>query len=286
MVVTNDYGNLELHQVLLAAMKDIDKICREHGLKYYLHAGTLLGAFNHKGFIPWDDDVDISLLREDYEKLCEILREEYSDRYFLQNLYTNPNYKNNRSVLRVLGTEVIHYHADDAAERCEIGVDLVPLDSAPDSKLARKIQQGLIWVFDAAVQIKQGDIIPHHPVMKCIGLLSKMDRRRLGRIIDKLAMMFNHRNTEYVGLLTYTVKNPYTGRSGYENDLMPRKWFLDPIMVEFEDTKLMTISSPTADLVHRYGPKWAEPYPEEKRITKHDVQSYEISPEVRERLGL
>lgn len=284
--MTNDYGNLELHQVLLAAMKDIDKICREHGLKYFLHAGTLLGAFNHKGFIPWDDDVDISMLREDYEKLCKILQEEYSDHYFLQNLYTDPNYRNNRSVLRVLGTKVIHYHADDVAERCEIGVDLVPLDSAPDSKLARKIQRGLIWVFDAAVQIKQGDIIPHHPVMKCIGLLSKMDRRRLGRIIDKLAMMFNHRNTEYVGLLTYTGKNPYTGRSGYENDLMPRKWFLNPIMVEFEDTKLMTISSPTADLVHRYGPKWAEPYPEEKRITKHDVQSYEIRPEVRERLGL
>lgn len=284
--MTNDYGNLELHQVLLAAMKDIDKICREHGLKYYLHAGTLLGAFNHKGFIPWDDDVDISLLREDYEKLCQILQKEYSDHYFLQNLYTDPNYRNNRSILRVLGTKVIHYHEDDADARCEIGVDLVPLDSAPDSKLARKIQQGLIWVLDAAVQIKQGDIIPHHPVMKCIGLLSKMSRRHLGRIIDKLAKMFNRRNTEYIGLLTYTGKNPYTSRSGYENDLMPRKWFLDPIMVDFEDTKLMTISRPTEDLVHRYGPKWAEPYPEEKRITKHDVKSYEISPEVRERLGL
>ena len=48
----------------------------------------------------------------------------------------------------------------------------------------------------------------------------------------------------------------------------------------------MTISTPTKDLDHRYGPKWMEPYPEEKRVTKHDVKSYEISPEVRERLGL
>lgn len=284
--MTNDYGNLELHQVLLAAMKDIDRICREHGLKYYLHAGTLLGAFNHKGFIPWDDDVDISLLREDYEKLCDILQQEYADRYFLHNYETDPNYSNNRAVLRVLGTRVIHHHENPDSIHTEIGVDLVPLDSVPDGKLARKFQQTAIWVFDAAVQIKRGEIIPCHPVMKCIALLSKMDRQRLGRIIDRLAMMHNGKETEYVGLVTYTGKNPYTGRSGYENDLMPRAWYREPIMVDYEDTQLMTISEPEQDLVHRYGPRWAEPYPEEKRITKHDVKTYEISPETRARLGL
>ncbi len=81
--MTNDYGNLELHKVLLSAMKDIDKICRENGLKYYLHAGTLLGAVNHKGFIPWDDDVDISMLREDYEKFCDIVEKQYGNIYFM-----------------------------------------------------------------------------------------------------------------------------------------------------------------------------------------------------------
>lgn len=284
--MTNDYGNLELHQVLLAAMKDIDKICRENGLKYYLHAGTLLGAFNHKGFIPWDDDVDISLMRQDYEKLCEIIQRDYSDRYFLHNFRTDPDYRNNRSVLRVLGTRVYHYHESGDGKHSQIAVDLVPLDAAPDSRLLRKLQAGVIWVFDAAVQIKQGEIIPRHPVMKCIGLLSHMKRQRLGEIIDKLAMMFDGKKTQYVGLLTYTGKNPYTGRSGYENDLMLREWFEQPLYVDFEDTKLMTISKPEEDLIHRYGPKWHEPYPEEKRVTKHDVKSYEISPETRERLGL
>lgn len=284
--MTNDYGNLELHQVLLAAMKDIDKICRENGLRYYLHAGTLLGALNHKGFIPWDDDVDISLFRQDYEKLVSLIRTEYSDKFFLQNYHTDPEYKNNRSVLRVLGTKVIHYHEGEQDKHCEIGVDLVPLDGVPDLYVFRKLQQWGIWIFDVAVQIKQGDIIPHHPVMKCIGLLSKISRDKLGRIIDRIAMVCNSHETKYVGLLTYTGKNPYTGRSGYENDLMSREWFLDPIMVEFEDTQFMTISSPVDDLVHRYGPNWAEPYPEEKRITKHDVKTYEISPEVRERFGL
>ena len=284
--MTNDYGNLELHKVLLSAMKDIDKICRENGLRYFLHAGTLLGAMNHKGFIPWDDDVDISLLRPDYEKLCAILQSEYADRYFLQNYETDLNYRNNRAVLRILGTKVIYYHANESNSHQEIGVDLVPLDAAPNVKIMRKLQQTCIWVLDAAVQIKMGDIIPHHPAMKCIALLSKMNRRRLGQAIDWFATLFNNRETNDIGLLTYTGKNPYTGRSGYENDLMSRHWYQTPIMVDFEDTKFMTISDPVADLVHRYGENWHAPYPEEKRVTKHDVKSYEINPEVRERLGI
>lgn len=284
--MTNDYGNLELHQVLLAAMKDIDKICWENGLKYYLHAGTLLGAFNHGGFIPWDDDVDISLMREDYEKLCRIIQRDYADRYFLHNYHTDPNYPNNRSVLRILGTRVTHYHEDGVNLYPEVAVDLVPLDAAPDSRILRKLQGGAIWVIDAAVQIKQGSIIPHHPVMKCIGLLSKLDRQKLGRIIDWLSMMYNGKMTKDVGLLTYTSRNPYMDRSGYDNEIWPRAWYETPQMVSFEDTELMTISDPEAYFLWQYGPKWHEPYPEEKRVTKHDVKSYEISQETRERLGL
>lgn len=284
--MTNDYGNLELHRVLLAAMKDIDRICREHGLKYYLHGGTLLGAFNHGGFIPWDDDADISLMREDYEALCVIIRRDHGDRYFLHNYHTDPGYGNNRAVLRVLGTRVIHHHEVGKSLHPEVGVDLVPLDAVPDSRLLRRLQAGTIWVLDAAVQIKQGRIIPRHPVMKCIGLLAKLDRQRLGRMIDRVSMLFNGRNTKDVGLLTYTSRNPYVDRAGYDNEIWPRKWYEEPRTVRFEDTAFMTISDPEGYFLWQYGPKWQEPYPEEKRISKHDVKAWEISPEAKERLGL
>lgn len=284
--MTNDYGNLELHQVLLAVMKDIDKICRENGLNYYLHAGTLLGAFNHKGFIPWDDDVDISLMRDDYEMLCKIIQRDYSHRYVIHNYHTDPGFSHNRAIVRVLGTKLIHDHENDREAYSEIALDLIPLDAAPDSRIARKIQAAAIWIFDAAVQIKQGGIIPRNPAMKCIGLLAKMDRQKLGKVIDWLSMFYNNKKTTCVGLLTYTSRNPYMDRSGYENEIWPRKWYEDPIMVPFEDTEFSTISEPEAYFLWQYGPKWHEPYPEEKRVTKHDVKSYEISPEVRERLGL
>ena len=223
--MTNDYGNLELHMVLLSAMKDIDKICRENGLKYYLHAGTLLGALNHKGFIPWDDDVNISMIRDDYDKFINLVQSYYSDKYFIHNYHTDPQYRNNRSVLRVIGTKLNTYHGDNSCEHREIGLDIVPLDAAPDRMLSRKMQQALIWVLDAAVQIKFGDIVPQSIIMKVIGLLSRLDRIRLGEMIDRITERYNRMDTRYVGLLSYTGKNPYTGRSGYENDLLLREWF-------------------------------------------------------------
>lgn len=284
--MTNDYGNLELHMVLLDAMKDIDRICRENGLRYYLHAGTLLGAINHKGFIPWDDDVDISMMRADYEKFLEIVQKEWTHKYYVHNYKTDPNYKNNRTVLRVLGTEVIHFHENEDEVYRQIAVDIVPLDAVPNSKVIQKLQQGLVWVLDCAVQIKQGDIQPCSLPTKCIALLSKFDRVRLGRWIDKVTCMCRSKKTRQVGLLSYTGKNPYTGVSGYYNDLLKREWYETPKYVPFEDTQFMTIGQPEQDLVHRYGPHYMDPYPEEKRITKHDVKSYSISPEVRERVGL
>lgn len=284
--MTNDYGNLELHTVLLSAMKDIDRICRENGLRYYLHAGTLLGAMNHKGFIPWDDDVDISLSRSDYERFIEIVQKAYPGKYFLQDYHTDEQYKNNRAVLRVLGTHIIHNHEESAIIHNEIGIDIVPLDHAPDNVLLRRIQQAQIRIYDLAVQIKQGDVVPQSFATKMIRLLSKKNRVKLGEKIDRISMRYNSVHTEMVGLLTYTGRNPYTGRSGYENDLMRREWFENPIMAPFEDTEFMTISDPKADLDHRYGPHWAEPYPEEKRVTKHDVKSYYISDDVRKRVGL
>ena len=64
-----DLRQFQLRSVVL--LDAIDKVCKEHGIKYYVIAGTLLGALRHKGFIPWDDDLDVALMRSDYDKLLE-----------------------------------------------------------------------------------------------------------------------------------------------------------------------------------------------------------------------
>lgn len=87
-----DGSLLRQHQLrMLEMLKYVDGICRKHGIKYWLSSGTLIGAVRHGGFIPWDDDLDIEMLMDDYKKLSEILYKENSS-YVLQTHKTDPNY--------------------------------------------------------------------------------------------------------------------------------------------------------------------------------------------------
>mgnify|MGYP003305402943 CR=1 FL=1 len=79
---------------LLRMLKVVDKICRDNGIRWWLSSGTLLGAARHKGFIPWDDDIDIVLLREDYLKLEKILCQMKSDEFVYHCMYTDVDYVN------------------------------------------------------------------------------------------------------------------------------------------------------------------------------------------------
>jgi len=90
----NPEGSLLRRQQLrmLDILTEVDKICRRHSIRYWLSSGTLIGAVRHKGFIPWDDDLDIEMLYEDYRRLLEVLPEELPDTMALQSQDTDKNY--------------------------------------------------------------------------------------------------------------------------------------------------------------------------------------------------
>ena len=89
----NPEGSLLRKQqmIMLDMVKELDRVCRKHDIPYFLYGGTLLGAVRHNGFIPWDDDLDVGLLRKDYIKLMSVLPEELPDCYVLQNNDTDKN---------------------------------------------------------------------------------------------------------------------------------------------------------------------------------------------------
>ena len=81
-----------LHEEMFIIYKEIARICDKHNLKYFVVGGTLLGAVVHKGYIPWDDDLDIAMPRDDYDKFINVFSKELDERFYLHHTTTDPNY--------------------------------------------------------------------------------------------------------------------------------------------------------------------------------------------------
>ena len=109
-------------------------ICEKYNLRYFVVFGTLLGTVRHKGFIPWDDDVDVGMPREDYEKFLEVAQEECGEAYFLQTIDTDSKYHLYFAKLRMQGTEFVEDTLQDAGSVSGFYIDIFPYDIIPDDE--------------------------------------------------------------------------------------------------------------------------------------------------------
>lgn len=131
----------------LLILKDFIKLCEKHKLTYFGIAGTGIGALRHKGFIPWDDDIDIALPRKDYEKFLSFAKEELSDRYTVMNCEYDENYPLMTTRLMRKGTTFIEGPLKNI--KCELGIflDVYPLDYMSDDQKLFDKQVKTAWFF-------------------------------------------------------------------------------------------------------------------------------------------
>lgn len=126
----------EIWAVELDLLAEFQRVCEKYNLKYYASGGTLLGAIRHKGFIPWDDDLDVEMFRDDYKKLCEIGPKEFKKPYIFQNEYTESGSLRGFSKLRNSQTTAMYEHEKrDCFKGYDKGIfiDIFPLDSILDN---------------------------------------------------------------------------------------------------------------------------------------------------------
>lgn len=134
----------KLQLTQLELMKEVDRICRKHKIRYSLDGGTLLGAVRHGGFIPWDDDADIMMLRKEYNKFYRACKEDLNwEKYFLQEFRTDKEYRWGYSKLRKNGTVFLREGQEHV--KCHYGVciDIFIFDEVPDGYFQRRLH----WIF-------------------------------------------------------------------------------------------------------------------------------------------
>ena len=127
-----------LHQAEMTIYKDFAAICKKHGIPYFAIAGTAIGTVRHGGFIPWDDDMDLAMLREDYERFAAVMPEETEGKYILMGPDRGEKYYNLQPAMMRLGTKFVTEQAYVSGYEPGIFLDLFIYDSIPEEAEERK----------------------------------------------------------------------------------------------------------------------------------------------------
>ncbi|WP_051537692.1 phosphorylcholine transferase LicD [Treponema sp. C6A8] len=185
------------------------EVCDKYNIKYFAWAGTLLGAIRHKGFIPWDDDFDIGLLREDYEKLIKIAPKELKHPYFLQNMYSDKKYfcaysrfRNSETTGAIVGTDTPDYNNG-------IYIDIFVLDGKPEDEKElkrwykkRDYVSFLINHFESNFKYSHGfKKLLHYVIKGFVKIFFSYDR--LCKKYNKIVQKYNNK-CNCVGLMTHS----------------------------------------------------------------------------------
>lgn len=183
----------------LEVLQEIQKICKEQKIKYFADWGTLLGAVRHGGFIPWDDDLDIGMLREDYTRFLEVAPQLLSEQFELKSLYNDPEHDNVKC--RVISGRYMNFDKSylERFHGCPyvVGVDIFPIDYIPRDKEKSEEQNRMIEIV-----MKVAASIPEYPPYEeKVWLLIEKVEKMTGICIDH-ANRLTHELKKIVDILS------------------------------------------------------------------------------------
>ncbi|WP_028593781.1 LicD family protein [Paenibacillus assamensis] len=245
----------KLQMEMLSLLIEVDRICKKHNIRYYLSYGTLIGAIRHKGFIPWDDDIDIEMSRGDYDKFCEICSVELDDtKFFLQNQQTDKHYNWVYGKLKLKDTSFIRYGQEHLKQLDGIFIDIFPLDNMSRNKHKQKLSMFMSKICRKLLWAPVGKKTLSNPFSKALyTVLSFIPRKLVIRVFEFFAHLDNKNETALLASHNYM--------SGY---IFKREWFSETIKVEFEGHTFDAPKGYDEILTYIYGEYMKLP-PEEKR---------------------
>ena len=262
-----EISNAELKVMMMDILEDVQRFCDEKGLRYYLSYGSLLGAVRHKGYIPWDDDIDIWMPRPDYERLLK----EYDHPYYkVLSAATDKNYPLDFPKVHDIRTYV---HEEGGDGDWGVFIDIFILDGIHSP------EEGVRMMKKVA---NYRAVVSNQRFTRKFKLTRSMGAKKfVMSILGKLAHPFISLNKVLLSEDKYIASNNYD-ECAYASSLVDYKYqvfvpkeALEPfVMMPFEDRMFRCPADSHASLVETFGPDYMTPPPPEKRYSVHSSKAY------------
>ena len=257
----------ELKKIQMEILDNVDSFCKKNKIKYWIDCGTLLGAIRHKGYIPWDDDIDIGMLRDDYDKFLKLYNENNNSRYRLMA----PEIDNDYYFVfgKVVDTKTILYEPDETGIKGAVYIDVFVYDNAPDE------EEKLKEMFDKRNYYKKLRIAQVYPNNYDKSSIKK----RIMRFFLKIYLKFLPKNYYTKKGVEHSKKyaNEKTKRVGNFTSeakmVCDKRVFKSFINVEFEKKKYPAPVGYDEWLKSFYDDYMKLP-PKEKQVSNHKFKAY------------
>ena len=271
-LIYNDEVFKKIQRVELEMLKEVDRICRKYGIVYELDGGTLLGAVRYGGFIPWDDDIDIRMLRTDYDRFCEVCQQEFGDKYFWQTYQTDPQYRWGYG--RVIKNNTKFYRADHEMIKSKNGIflDIFPCDNMPEKGITKRMFNFRCFMARKTGYSVVGKKSEKNPFKKFgYSILALIPMSVAAKEFDRLAYKYAKQETKYVRTPGWHWKQ--------ESDGYLRSWLTEYTEIQFEDMVAYAPKDMEGFLKYMYGADYMTPPPIDKRKPQHPATHIEFGEE-------
>lgn len=264
----------DVQDKILHVMKYIDKLCREHDIIYYIMGGTALGAIRHGGFIPWDDDLDIFMTPDQYEKFKSVFEQQNSLEFMLQEWRTTPDYLEYAKI-RMNGTTFIEEVFKDRKDMHHgIYVDIMILHKVPESAFIQKLvyyQSKFVTLYALSQRNWKPKSKSQAMVLKS---LKFMPCKWMAKVCYKHIYKYDNKTEGFKYCYWITPAK-------FRNGLFDASFFETPVDIPFEDTVLLGSEKIKEYLAYRYGDYMKLPSEAQQKAAVH-AMIYDTEKDYRE----